>query len=261
MTRWGIVLLVVCVGCGDDSAMPDGLHLVDAAIDAATPDAPPDAPGAACPNPATDAGGGGMYTLYINAEGVTLLKGNCDNARTNCTTLIVANQAVVPPFKQNDPNRQAFIDEIVQLVQSALLPYSVDVVTTRPASGDYNMIVLGGDCTLTGGTMPCQSFGVGVLPCSLANRDHISLDFDNTTVFPQGTPYLYANLILSDVGLFAAMSVSTTMGDCENRSGGLANDALCTFDRSATVSSMGMCSGAGTTEDEQDLLKTAFGCR
>jgi hypothetical protein len=164
MTRWGIVLVMACAGCGDDAAHPDALQLPDAApADAPGPDAAPDAPTAACPNPSTDAGGGGTYTVYLNADGVTLTKSNCDNATTNCTHLIMQSQAVVPPFMNGAANRDSVIAEIAAHIEEVLLPYSIDVVTTRPASGPYYMIVLGGDCTLTAAP-PCDTTtGVGVL--------------------------------------------------------------------------------------------------
>jgi hypothetical protein len=59
----------------------------------------------------------------------------------------------VPPWHQGSGTRAADILTIVAGVKSRLAMTPIDVVTTRPASGPYVMVVFGGQNTNNGGTV------------------------------------------------------------------------------------------------------------
>jgi hypothetical protein len=81
--------------------------------------------------------------LYLAFDGVTLTHGATD-ATTNHAAWIGVTTATVPAFHPNDANRTGEIQTIVDGVKSRLAATPINVVTTRPTSGPYVMIVLGG---------------------------------------------------------------------------------------------------------------------
>src|SRR5688572_17454318 len=76
--RYSLVLLACLVACGggDDVAVElDAAVSLDAAVDADQ----------TCPQTVSDPLRPGSIKLFIDTEGVTLTRGNCDDSRTNCT--------------------------------------------------------------------------------------------------------------------------------------------------------------------------------
>lgn len=122
--------LFALAACGDD-----GTALVP---DAAPP--APDAPVASahCPDPPANPTAPGRHIVYVNMDGVTLTKtAGCSDSKTNCTNLIVDDTATVPQFLPNTLGREDFIAEMLRLTRARLAPYSIELVTERPTSGDY----------------------------------------------------------------------------------------------------------------------------
>ncbi|MGE0869526.1 MAG: hypothetical protein AB7P03_13245 [Kofleriaceae bacterium] len=115
---WGILLLLGA--CSSSGVAPDP------GVDAATN-----------PPPAV------TRTLYINAEGVTLNAGT-DDAATNTSSIMTAT-TTVSPYLMGDPQRTAKIDAIVSETQTILAPYDIEITSTRPTTGMYEMIVLTDD--------------------------------------------------------------------------------------------------------------------
>jgi hypothetical protein len=87
--------------------------------------------------------------VYLAFEGVTLTNAATD-ATQNHAAWIGVGTAAVPPFHPNDANRMGEIQTIVDGVKSRLAGTPITVVTTRPASGPYVMVVLGGSNTIVG---------------------------------------------------------------------------------------------------------------
>jgi hypothetical protein len=81
--------------------------------------------------------------VYLAFEGVTLMNAATDATANHASWIGVAT-ATVPAFHPNDANRAGEIQTIVDGVKSRLAGTPINVVTTRPASGPYVMIVLGG---------------------------------------------------------------------------------------------------------------------
>lgn len=222
---------------------------------AVSPDATPDADTSHCAAPA-DPAAPGTHVVYLSFEGVTLTKGQCSDAPTNCTDLVAQDQTVVPPFLDGNPDRVDDIAAIVAKVKQGVAPYSIDIVTTRPASGPYAMVVIGGDPSLVGG--PTGLLGLAPANCS-PSFSTLSLDFDHG----YRTPYVYANLILSDIGVFSGLSIVTDAGDCMCRTAStcsLSNTQICTFDLMANLDPQMTCSRSGP-QDEQAALDVVWGCR
>ena len=233
------VVLTVLAACGDGgSATPD------ATVDARTMCSPKSAPLAP-----------GMHQLYLNFEGVTLTMGN-DDAASNTSSIITTPTATIPQYlpSASPSTRQGRIDLIVGYVQTSLAPYSVDVVTTRPASGPYSMYVIGGKSEDLG--FPA---GIGsIAGQSCHPRDNaVSLEFD-IDVF---TATDIATTILSDVSVVVGMGLSTRHNDCANRgNNGVDPDLLCSFDAMSMTATTQNC-GYTPTQNELQLLMDAFGCR
>jgi hypothetical protein len=81
--------------------------------------------------------------VYLSFEGETLTQGATDSTRNTAAWIGVAT-ASVPAFHPGLSNRATEIQNIVDGVRTRLSNTPIQVVTTRPASGPYVMIVLGG---------------------------------------------------------------------------------------------------------------------
>jgi hypothetical protein len=239
--RGVIIAMLLVAGCEKNLALPDA-----PALDAN--------PYCAQPTPPLVAG---QYILYLNTEGVTLTKGS-PSSSANMSDLIAAADVTVPPFLPGDPNRLVFIDQIVRGVQGVLAPYSLDIVTTRPASGDYYMFVLGGDGMTISGCQGCVS--TTDFNCMIEPRNGVDLMFDLGTGY--GATF-YMNVLLGDIGPYADFAATSDLADCGCRidTGCSADKPLCTFGTMATVTKQTYGSCDRTVQDEPLLLEAAFGCR
>ena len=250
MRRHWLAFALLAAGCEKDL-----LANMDASIDAAgMPDA-----ATICKAPATDAHAPAAYTVYLNFDGVTLTQAT-DDSRLNQAQVVKFTTTVVPRYMPNDtePVRQVTIDLITGYVTRALAPYSIDVVTTRPASGDYEMMVLGGDPVALGYQAGMLSIAPGV--CDAANRNRVSIEFDVGIGAIEET---YS--VLSDLGAMVGLTATTRACDCMNRGGGepcpTENTKVCTFADMAPINPNANDCGRGTYQDELMLLREAWGCR
>jgi hypothetical protein len=236
--------MVVLAACGgDDTQQP---------IDARPIDAPP----TMCPPQTATPLPPGNHKLYLVYEGVDLTKGDCDDSKTNCTSLITASQTV-PPFAEQDSNRANVIAEITDIVRAQLAPYSIDVVTERPTANDYYMITMGGT--------PLDLFGmanVGAVAQGLCDASHKNGVSVVAYTGPGSRPY-YATSVLSNFGAMIGMAVTTKKDDCMCRAGtecNSTNEFTCTYGVdvpvNATVHSCGR-----TTQHEPKILLETLGCR
>lgn len=83
---------------------------------------------------------GGPHVLYVNFDGAALRGGSsCSNSQQNCSFIVqCAGTSNYPAYSGS--NRQ----QVLQLLGSWLAPYNVQMVTERPASGNYTMAMVGG---------------------------------------------------------------------------------------------------------------------
>jgi hypothetical protein len=238
-----LLFVVVLVACGgDDTPLTPDARAVDAM--------PAMCPAQAMPLPP------GQHKLYLAFDGVALTKGSCDDSQTNCTSLITSSQSVPPLFEQ-DTGRAVPIQQIVYSVQRQLAPYSIDVVTERPAAGDFYMITMGGSSqTLLG---VANVGAVAQALCDASKRNGVSLVVDSGF---QSSIY-YATNVLSNFGAMLGMAVTAKANDCMCRAGDLcATDQMfvCSFGVDAPVNPAVHSCGR-TTENEPMILRAALGCR
>jgi hypothetical protein len=240
--RGAIVAMLLVAGCEKNLALPDG-PTADASPYCAEP-VPPFA--------------SGMHLLYLATEGVVLSRGTSDSA-TNTSDIVKMGGAAVPAFLPGDPNRLVFRDQIVRLAQAQLAPYSLDIVTERPASGEYYLFTLGGDAPslVDGGVAGLYS--VSDFGCSPMPRNSVDMMFDNGTAIGAN---IYVSTLLSDLGAISGLGLTVDPGDCMCRS-----DPACTFAEVCTYGKMAMTVASTyncnrtPTQDEPLLLQAVYGCR
>jgi hypothetical protein len=242
MTRL-VLLLLLAAGCEKDllADLPDA----GVAVDAQT----------RCSAPTADANAAAKYTLYLNFDGVTLTPCRNPDARTNCSNLVQAD-TTFPPFMIGNPDRDGFISSIASNVRDGVAPYSIDVVTTRPAAGNYYMIVVGGTPDLVGATP--DTAGQAPHSCIIESFNLVSIDFD---FGEQRSSFEYASSFLSDLAMFASLpATSGPPEDCACRNCIYSADAICSFGAASPV--VTDPHGCGQTiADEPAMLKAVFGCR
>jgi len=115
-------------GNGDASVQPPGM----------------DAANAACPN---------GRKIYLAFDSVTLTKATTSNAATNEASWLTAATSNVPAWHSNSATRANDIASVVSGVKSRLGTAPIEVVTTKPTTGPFVMIVFGGQSTGNGGTV------------------------------------------------------------------------------------------------------------
>ena len=139
MLRFSVLLgLVACnasvsgnsseTGDDDDDGGADAGPVAD---DAALPDAAP-----ACAN---------GRAIYLSFQGETLTQATPSDAAQNRASWIGVTTATVPGYRLADPDRATKIATITTRMRAALAAFPMEVVTTRPASGPYVMVVFGGN--------------------------------------------------------------------------------------------------------------------
>jgi hypothetical protein len=240
MKSW-LATFVVLAACSGDGGNTTG----DARPRA---DAPP-----SCPVPSTPLAAG-MHKLFVSFEGVTLSLGDCDDARTNCTSLVSQASTAVPPFLMGQGTRSTRITTIVGMAQEALAPFSVDIVTTRPASGSYWMVSVGGATTLVSGT-PDPLMAVKPV-CDATNTNSIALVFEQDVEFGDRA---YADSIAGAFGRLAGLLPISRNNDCMCTAATCTHDQVCTWSTGAVPAAGNACSR--TSQNEHLLLIDAVGCR
>lgn len=248
----GAALLVACnariggVSGGDDSPS-DAPDIDNPPSDAsvATPDAP------ACFN---------GRVVYLNFEGATLSRGMASDARANTASWIGRTdgraQGTVPRYRSGAADRDSQIATIISNVRAALAQFPVIVVTDRPASGDYVMVVFGGVNTDLGTP---YTIATNELDCGDANRNDVAWVSD-TTASAKVDDYA-----IGAIGFGLGLTATTSTTDCMC---GWANGCRQPVDTQCTLSAMTVqrdpaadqqCAGL-TTQNEVATFDQAF-CR
>ncbi len=191
----------------------------------------------------------------------SLSKATTSNSKMNTASWIGKDpnnpnvtSANLPAFHANDTNRQALIDSIVASVTSQLSNIPVTVVTTRPTSGDYVMVVFGGTNTQLGTK---YTYATNELDCGDLNRNDVAWMSDTT---PTAKVDDYT---LGAIGFGLGLTAVDNESDCMC---GWANGChqpettQCTFTAgTVTRDNTGEQSCAGlTSQDENATLHKAF---
>ena len=233
--------VLMVAACGEDG----GGNTVDAGARA---DAAP-----TCPPPGTPLATG-THELYVAFEGVTLTLGACDDATTNCTSLVAADNTVVPPFLMAETGRQTRIANIAALIQESLAPFSIDVVTTRPSSGDYWMVVAGGTAEAVTGDPGALVAAKPV--CDATNRKSIALVFEQDS---EASDRSYANTIAGAFGSLAGLVPTSNSTVCMCLTTACPHLQQCQWGVGVIAAPGHACDR--TTQNEQLHLMGVVGCR
>jgi hypothetical protein len=200
------------------------------------------------PNPPS-----GANVYYLNFEGQSLTAGPDDPALNR--SQLLSGSVTLPAYLAGDAQRGTKIQSLVTEVQSILAPYDIAVVTSRPASGSYDMLVAGGSSQQAG--LGAGLAAVAVIDCAGTLPRHISLVFDLSTGHDA------ARQVVGSLGISHGVSASTSSTDCmciiDGTCATLAT--TCTLGGANTpVSSIASCeTGGATTMDVRQEFLTEFG--
>lgn len=245
-----VVTLVCCAAaCG---ASVDGSNVNgdddDTGVDAPPPppiDAPDVDAAAACFN---------GRVVFLSFNGETLTKGTSD-ARLNRASWMTIAQGTAPPYQQGAANRQQQIDDIVNGMRAQLAQFPITIVTDRPPSGEYMMIVYGGTPTQVG-----SRFGGAVqeLDCGDATtRNDVAWVADGVTP-AQRVINFSVGAIGFGLGLTATLVTTDCMCGWDNTCQS-DNSAACNLTEGITrdPNANQRCAGVAT-QDETSTFRQAF---
>jgi len=209
-----------------------------------------------CPAP-RDPKAPGRFTVFVNTEGVTLTRGNVDDARIDQSMILKTPSLTITPMLEGVATRTSLIADVIDRARRLLAPYSIDIVTRRPDRGDYMMVVIGGgDLSQFGGKPGSTTTPFQCKP--------IPRGIDVMWASPEAPAIWYANFIASDVATMFGLTATTTKGDCMCRFGDACDPGswaavtTCTFGVVPTIS---FANCDRTTQDEPAMLRELIGCR
>ncbi len=142
-----------------------------------------------CPGPDCDPGdlyldpyALGPRIVFINFDGVTLTSSQyTDNATTNTSAIVNSSTEVIPAFSRYDvgagsSSRDQVINYIVDEAYGYANAFDIEFVTTRPSSGSYHMLVVGGSSGAVLGESD-SVLGISILDCGDVMASNISFAF------------------------------------------------------------------------------------
>lgn len=237
----------ISAGSGDDVDDIDGGQQMN--IDAATvvPDAAPVDMGPVCL--ATQA-----RSVYLNFEGQALTRNAvASDATQNQASWMNKANGTAPAFRAGSGTRAADIQQITDGMKAALVGLNVNVVTTRPATGPYMMIVFGGTATNVG-----SNFGGAVQDLDCGNLVASDVAWVGDGVTPNQR---VINFALGAIGFGVGMTATTNTNDCmcgwDNACNQTTNQ--CTFGTAInTDPAANQTCPNQATQNEQQSIQQAF---
>lgn len=194
--------------------------------------------------------------VYLNFDGVTLTDAGASDATQNRVSWMMGRASgTVTPFQQGNANRAQIITDITTGVRTGLSQFPVTVVTQRPATGPYVMIVYGGDAQSIGSNF---GFAVNELDCDESEKSDVAWISNNYT-----TTLRHVNTTLGAIGFGLGLTGTSNVNDCMC---GWANNCnkdhsqLCTLSANITrdPNASQLCNGAGATQNEVAAFNKAF---
>lgn len=242
--RLGLALAAVLFGGACSAQISDGGASQLAGVDAGTSDPTADA---------TVTPRCGSRTVYLNFEGQALAQGPSDATLNQASWMQIA-QGKAPAYLAGSANRATAIQNIVTGVQAQLSQFPITVVTTRPTSGKYVMIVFGGKASDVG-----SRFGSAVnqLDCGDARPSDVAWISD--AVSPNQR---VVNFTVGAIGFGLGLTATLDPNDC-----------MCGWDNQCTSNNNAACHLASpinrdpnanqrcnglTTQDEVATFHKAF---
>lgn len=213
----------------------------------------------------------GTHKVFLQFEGATLTRAEVSDASQNEWSVIDDGvTATIPAWRPEDPDREALIQAVVCSLRETLYPYDVEVVTTRPASGDYEMVVLGGRGTDLGiDQSPATTLNaLATTPCARGpNAREVSwvAEFPTTQAF-QLEPIDTANMVAYTLGINSLLNFSHSGRNCMCFV--LFSDEpcdttrTCEFQEASFVPDQGhVCGGSNPAENQIMKLQARYGAR
>jgi hypothetical protein len=194
-----IALTTACFGGACSAQISDGGESLLSSVDAGSSDSPTGTtttpPVAQCTS----------RSVYLNFEGQTLTQGPSD-ATMNKASWLTKTQGTAPAYLAGNTNRATEIQKIVDGVSAQLSQFPITVVTTRPTSGKYVMIVFGGQNTQIG-----SRFGGAVdqLDCGDAQPNDVAWISDGVSP----TQHVINN-VLGAIGFGLGLTATLDQNDC-----------------------------------------------
>jgi len=192
--------------------------------------------------------------LFLSFEGETLTDGPTSDAKQNIASWMTngVTSATSPPYRANAADRATQIQTIVDAATARLQPFGISVVTTRPVTGDYMMIVFGGTAQAMG-----SRFGfVQELDCDDQVRNDVAWVADNFA--PASIPNAIVGSIGFGIGLTATLDPSDCMCAWDNACVPNTNNCVLHDGIARDPAANQTCAGAAAIQDEIALVNSAF---
>jgi hypothetical protein len=250
-----LVLAATVLGGACTTQITGGRGAPDAGTDPGPNPRPDDAgPG---PGPGVDAMPAPLCakrSVFLSFDGQTLTRGSSDATMNRAEWMTIAS-GTAPPYLAGNANRDAAIQTIVDGVRAQLSRFPITVVTRRPATGSYMMIVYGGSQNNVGSR---YIGAVNQLDCDGSRPNDVAWMGDNVT-----PPQRVINYTIGAIGFGLGLTATNDPNDC-----------MCGWDngcRSPDTAACNLgspinrdqnanqqCPGVGGTQDEVGAIRTAF---
>ena len=192
-------------------------------------------------------------TLFLNFGGVTLTQGASDATLDRASWLQNAT-GTAPRYRSGSATRDDDIRTIVDRVTAQLAQFPIKVVTARPTSGNYVMVVFGGTASQVG-----SRFGAAVttLDCGDTRPNDVAWIADNLGL------QRAANTAVGAVGFGLGLTATTDTRDCMcgwDNGCQSDNSVACTLGApiARDPAANQLCAGAGASQDEAATFRAAF---
>lgn len=145
-------------------------------------------------------------SVYLNFEGQALARATTSDATQNQAAWMNKANGTAPAFRAGSGTRANDIQQITDGIKAALVGLNVQVVTTRPTTGPYMMIVFGGTAANVG-----SNFGGAVQKLDCGNQVPSDVAWVGDGVTPNQR---VINFALGAIGFGVGMTATNNANDC-----------------------------------------------
>ena len=242
-------LATVLFGCGPDNGTGTP-HLPDLVMAASSTDGPQSFPDASGP-PATG------HVVYLNFGGQGITAGAADDPVNN-VSLTATHDGTIRAWQQGFADQKMSEDDITSSLIGVLAPYNIRIVTTRPATPGYDMIVFGGFASaIVDGVADDTTFSIAPNDCSTTSPN-VGFIFDVAWL----DAIDIADNAVAMIGLVNDIPATVDNGDCMCFSGSTCDFIAkpCTFGKNAQITTAHpQCENAAGRFDEAARFLMTFG--